>query len=66
MGRWLGQGCRIDVLLGENGEEVAGVDKALRFVDMESSITVRDARRKERTAECEEQSEGVRAGGGGG
>ena len=54
------------MLDGLKGDAVAGVDNALRFVDIESSITDLDARRKDRTAVWEKQNCGVSAGGGGG
>ena len=46
--------------MGEKGEAVEGVERALRLVDMESSMTEREARRKVNIVPWVKQREGVR------
>jgi hypothetical protein len=59
-------GMRIEVDFGSKGDVNEGVERALRLVEMESSIVPRDMRMKERRASGEKQSEGVRRAWGGG
>ena len=61
-----GDGWRVEVEEGVKGDVVEGVESAFRLVDIESSMTERERRRKERRVEWEKQREGVRGGGEGG
>ncbi len=55
-------GLRTEVELGSNGDVEAGVIRALRVVDMLSSIEARDSRKKSRRTRVLKQNCGVRAG----
>jgi hypothetical protein len=53
------EGFRIDVEDGSNGDVVDGVSRALRFVDMLSSMLARERRRKSRSTRVLKQNCGV-------
>ena len=50
------EGFRIEVEAGSNGDVVEGVNSALRFVEMLSSMLARDSRRKSRTTRVLKQN----------
>ena len=57
-------GALTDVLFGEKGDEVDGVRSAFRLFVIESSIVLRESRRKSRNKRVLKQNCGLKAGAG--
>ena len=58
------EGLRTDVEAGSKGDVLDGVSKALRLVEMLSSMAARERRRKSRSTRVLKQNCGVSGGGG--